>query len=114
MTHRFYQKHTSSRNLLISAVIFAIVIFLFWSSVSSVSARTEEEEMQTLQTAVTRQITYCYAIEGTYPPSLSYLKEHYGLTYNEDKYFIDYQPLGSNIMPDVTIIKKRDNKEVSP
>ena len=114
MTHRFYKKQTYSRNLIISALVFAAVILIFWSAVSSVSARTDEEEMQTLETAVTRGITYCYAVEGSYPPSLAYLKENYGLTYNEDKYFIDYQPLGTNIMPDVTIIKRRANKEVSP
>ncbi len=114
MTHRFYKKQPSSRNLLISAAVFAAVILLFGTAVSSVSAKTEAEEMQTLEAAVTRGITYCYAIEGMYPPSLSYLQEHYGITYNEQKYFVDYQPLGTNIMPDVTIIKKRANKEVSP
>lgn len=112
-TYRFYKKHSSSRNLLVSAAVFAAVILIFWSCVSSVSQRTEEEEMLTLETAVARQITYCYAAEGAYPPSLAYLKENYGLTYNEDKYFVDYQPMGTNIMPDVTIIKKRANKEVS-
>lgn len=114
MTHRFYNKRPSSWNLLVSAAVFLAVILLFLSAVSSVSTKTDEEEMQTLETAITRGITYCYAIEGTYPPSLSYLKEHYGITYNDKKYFVDYQPLGTNIMPDVTIIKKRANKEVSP
>lgn len=114
MTHRFYKKQKSSRNLLISVSVFAAVILIFWSAVSSVSAKTDEEEMETLQTAVMRQITYCYAIEGAYPPSLGYLEDNYGLTYNAEKYFIDYQPLGTNIMPDITIIKKRANKEVSP
>ncbi|MCB5577777.1 MULTISPECIES: hypothetical protein [Dorea] len=62
--------------------------------------------METLQSAVTRDITRCYAQEGTYPESLAYLKKHYGLTYDSSKYFVDYQPLGANIMPDVTIIRK--------
>lgn len=108
MKHRFCTKTSSSRNLLISVVVFAAIFLIFWFSVSSVSAKREEEEMLTLETAVTRGITYCYAVEGSYPTSLAYLKENYGLTYNEDKYFIDYQPLGANIMPDVTIIKRRD------
>ena len=46
-------------------------------------------------------------MEGSYPESLQYLKEHYGLTYDDDKFFVDYQTLGSNIMPDVTIIDRR-------
>ena len=35
-----------------------------------------------------------------------YIKEHYGLIYNEQLFFIDYQPIGSNIMPDVTILTR--------
>ena len=53
-----------------------------------------------------RNITYCYAVEGSYPESLDYLKEHYGLTYDEDRFFVDYQVIGANILPDVTIIEK--------
>lgn len=64
--------------------------------------------MRTLETAVMRGITHCYAIEGTYPDSLEYLIENYGLIYDESHYYIDYQPLGSNLMPDVAIIRKED------
>ena len=51
-------------------------------------------------------ITECYAMEGSYPPDVDYLVEHYGLTYDEDEYWIDYQYIGSNLRPDVTIIKR--------
>ena len=51
-------------------------------------------------------IVNCYCVEGTYPPSLSYLTEHYGLTYDKDLFFVDYQAIGSNIFPDVTVIRK--------
>ncbi len=53
-----------------------------------------------------RSITHCYAVEGTYPSSLEYLKENYGLTYDETVFFVDYQTIGSNILPDVTIIER--------
>jgi hypothetical protein len=46
-------------------------------------------------------------VEGKYPESLDYLKEHYGLTYNEDLFFVDYRVSGSNILPDVTIIERK-------
>jgi hypothetical protein len=36
------------------------------------------------------------------------LKENYGLTYDEDLFFVDYQTIGSNILPDVTIIEKEE------
>ena len=68
--------------------------------------KMDQEEMQTLQNAITRNVTTCYTLEGSYPQSLGYLKKHYGLHYDENKYFVDYQPLGANIMPDITIIRK--------
>ena len=68
--------------------------------------KMDQEEMQTLQNAITRSVTTCYTLEGSYPQSLGYLKKHYGLHYDENKYFVDYQPLGANIMPDITIIRK--------
>ncbi len=114
MKHRFVIEKQNSylKNLLVSLSVFAAIFLIFWLGVSSVSSKAHEEELHTLQTAVTRGITHCYAIEGVYPKSLTYLKENYGLTYDEDKYFIDYQPQGSNLMPDVTIITKADGKPV--
>ena len=43
-------------------------------------------------------------MEGFYPPSLEYLEEHYGLTYDKERYRIDYQPVGSNLMPDMAVL----------
>ena len=60
--------------------------------------------------AVIRKKAYCYATEGTYPESLEDLKAHYGLTYDEDLFFVDYQTVGANIYPDVTIIEKGAGK----
>jgi len=62
--------------------------------------------METLQRAITRGITHCYATQGHYPESLEELHKTYGITYDEDLYFVDYQVLGKNIYPDVTIIEK--------
>ena len=38
--------------------------------------------------------------------SLDYLKTNYGITYNEDLFFVDYRISGANIFPDVTIIER--------
>ena len=53
MRHRFVTEKSNSylKNLLLSLGIFAAVFLAFWLAVSSVSSRTDEEEMRTLQTA---------------------------------------------------------------
>lgn len=110
MKHRFETQKSSStsRNFIVSIVCFFIIMLIFLSGTSIVSDKTDAQEIQTLEQAVNRGIVHCYSIEGRYPESLQYLKEHYGLTYDDTKFFVDYQALGSNIMPDVTIIDRRN------
>lgn len=91
---------------LLSVCIFLLILFLFVQGISSLSVSTKKRQKESLENAIMRNITYCYAVEGTYPESLSYLKENYGLTYNEDLFFVDYRISGSNILPDVTIIER--------
>lgn len=112
MKQRFVSNKSgaSNRNLIVSIIVFFIIFGCFWFGISSFSNKASDQEKQTLETAVNRGIAHCYAIEGAYPESLQYLKEHYGLIYDEDRFFIDYQILGSNIMPDVTIIDKEDGQ----
>lgn len=109
MKHRFITQKTSSvsRNFLISTGCFAAIVALFLAGTSLVSDKTNAREAQTLDRAIRRGIVHCYAMEGAYPESLQYLKEHYGLTYNEENFFVDYQAIGTNILPDVTIIDRR-------
>ena len=111
MKNRFSRKKASfgRRNILISVCLFAVIFGIFCFGISSVSARSDEEALRTLEQAVMRNVTYCYALEGSYPSSLSYLKENYGLFYDEEKFFIDYMPLGANIMPEITIIRRTDH-----
>ena len=109
MTHRFETQKPSStsRNFIISIGCFALIVFLFTAGTTLVSDKTDAQEIQTLEQALNRGIVHCYSMEDSYPESLQYLKDHYGLTYDDERFFVDYQTLGSNIMPDVTIIDRR-------
>jgi hypothetical protein len=48
----------------------------------------------------------CYAAEGVYPPDLDYLKEHYGLQINEERYTVFYEIFAENLMPAITVLEK--------
>lgn len=89
---------------LLPLLAFILLFILFYRGISSVSDTTTAKQMESLENALNRSITQCYAVEGAYPPNLDYIKEHYGLIYDEELFYVDYQPIGSNIMPDVTII----------
>lgn len=90
----------------LSVCLFVLILFLFAQGISSFSEDTKRRQKESLTNALMRNITYCYAVEGAYPESLDYLKENYGLTYNEDLFFVDYKIIGSNILPDITIIER--------
>ncbi len=81
-----------------------LILLLFLQGVQSVSDTTTAKQQESLETALFRSIAQCYAVEGMYPPNLRYLREHYGLTYDEDRFVIDYQSVGANLMPDVVVL----------
>lgn len=85
-----------------------IFLLLFIEGISSLSTGTVNRQKESLGNAVVRSVTYCYAMEGSYPGDLAYLKEYYGLTYNEDLFFVDYHISGSNIFPDITVVERKD------
>lgn len=96
------------RKFIVSICTFLLIVLLFYQGIESLSSGSLRRQKESLNNALNRSITYCYAVEGSYPEDLEYLKKHYGLTYDEDRFFVDYKTTGSNILPDVTIIEKGD------
>ena len=110
MSSRFqYQKQQRHvPKFLLSVCVFLAILIFFIQGISSLTESTVRRQKESLENALMRNITYCYTVEGRYPESLDYLKENYGLVYDEDLFFVDYHAMGSNILPDVTIIEKED------
>lgn len=97
------KQHTSAGSW-ISVIIFGTILSVFLYAVTFFSQVSLEEQQESLEDALHRSITQCYALEGTYPESLDYLKEHYGITYDDTHFYVDYQIVASNIRPEVTVI----------
>ena len=85
-------------------LVGVFILILFLGGIQSVSDTTAAKQQESLETALSRSIAQCYAVEGMYPPSLNYIKEHYGLTYDENKFMIDYRSVGDNLMPEVIVL----------
>ena len=106
-----YQKTKSGKSkVVISICVFVVVIIVFFYGISSFSTGSEKNQKQNLENALNRAIVYCYTTEGSYPESLDYIKNNYGLVYNEDLFYVDYRPIAENIYPEVTIIEKGESK----
>ncbi len=107
MRNRFDKSHGDRIKNVIYAlplILFIIIGALFVNGVASVSETTLTKQRESLETALHRSISQCYAVEGIYPPSLAYIEENYGLTYDKELFYVDYQPFSSNIFPDITIL----------
>ena len=91
--------------LILPLLAFTLVILLFIAMMSTTQANSVEQQYQALSRALRRNMIHTYATEGYYPPSLDYIKERYHFLYNTDLFYIDYQPSGQNMLPEVTIIR---------
>ena len=98
-------KKRISESMNFSVFFFLIIIIAFLFGISFIASTSSKDQKQVLTDALNKDIIHCYAIEGYYPPSLAYIEDHYGLTYDKDRYLVDYVPVGDNIMPSVTIVE---------
>lgn len=66
----------------------------------------ETASTQALRQAVLQAAVQCYAVEGSYPSSLDYLEENYGLLVNHDRFIVTYEAFASNLMPQVNVLER--------
>ena len=97
------QKRWSSFWLLPGTIL---VLLCFLTAVKHLDAGQRDEGKHRLEEALHRAAAACYAAEGVYPPNLDYLLERYGIRYAEDYYTVLYQPVASNLMPDITVLER--------
>ena len=94
-----------------AGVVFVALIVGFVVLINSMTASSGNTESQLVYDAVKNAALTCYAVEGTYPESLEYLREHYKLAYNMDRFVVEYDAFASNIMPTITV-RERGAKDL--
>lgn len=97
------QKQNSAVSVLVPVVSFAFIFSIMLYGIIAVSDTGSRAGANAIRTAVNRYILHTYASEGQYPPSLEYIQDKYGLTYDSNKYIIDYQISDTSVMPVVTV-----------
>lgn len=91
-------------------VAVVVILLIFLSAVNNLQAGSGEEGKEQLEQALKRCAVTCYATEGIYPPDIDYMKEHYGIQIDEERYVIIYDIFAENLMPDITVLEKADEK----
>lgn len=107
MYNRFQKKAKLSLTRLwtfLSGFLVITALLFFFLSADTLEENTQKQQTEQLTKVIKQDIVQCYALEGTYPPNLQYLEEHYGLTYDKKRFYVDYLAIGSNIFPDITVV----------
>lgn len=91
---------------LLAAAAVAGVVCWFLMAVAKVHTDHSRQGAVQLADAVRKAAVACYAAEGIYPPTLSYLQEHYGLQIDEDRYAVFYEIFAENMMPEITVLER--------
>ena len=88
----------------IAAVLAAAVLLVARIEGSRGSAETEVVERAVRDAAMT-----CYAVEGAYPAEVRYLREHYQLAYDEERYLVVYNAEMENVLPEIRVLKRGED-----
>lgn len=87
----------------LAAVVIALAVATAsWAS----QAMLREQGAASVRASILDAAQECRAIEGSYPSSLSYLEDHYGLVVNSDEYAITYESYAANVPPAVRVVPR--------
>jgi hypothetical protein len=90
------------------AVVFAVLVsVLVFSGSGGWSSTVTDKQAQFVADSVRRSAIQCYAIEGSFPPTvggIEYLRDNYGLTIDSKRYVVYYESLGGNLIPQIRVI----------
>ena len=103
------RKHRGdSGRTLFTLIAFALVLGLFLFAVNNASRGNIDRQQESLEKAIQRDVTYCYATTGRYPKTFDYIERVYGLTYDKELFSVEYEVMGSKIPPVVTVTRTGD------
>lgn len=87
-------------------LLFAAMIGICCLLLSGIEHQGRSAETSLVRDAVQKAALTCYAVEGAYPEDLKYLRDHYGLAYDANKYIVSYDAFASNLMPQINVLEK--------
>ena len=87
------------------AVIAAVLIMVVFLA-GRIGNMHGTEEAKLVSDAIRQATLTCYAVEGAYPDSMEYLRDHYHLVYDEDQFLVTYNSFASNRFPDIYVVEK--------
>lgn len=89
------------------ASIFVLALTFVLGGLGKAGEASAAEGLRIAEESIRRAVINCYASEGIYPPNYEYLKTHYGISIDEERYIVHYEIFASNIMPSITVLEDK-------
>lgn len=84
--------------------ILAALCLVFYLGISGAGKEAVNKEQTTLKQALEQGAIRTYAMTGQYPQSLDELLNDYHITYDPDKFVVEYVPNSSNLLPSISVL----------
>ena len=97
--------------LLFPVLLLILACTLFAAGVSHTSEQTLSKEQDALEQALKNSAIRTYAITGEYPEDLAQILNDYHITYDRNKFIVEYIPNGSNLLPSISVIARSGNSK---
>lgn len=88
---------------LVMLVVVLIITVAAMFGMARFWRRADPERTEAVTDAIRKASVQCYALEGSYPPDVTYLMAHYGLQLDLTRYAVRYEVFASNIMPEIEV-----------
>ncbi len=92
-----------ARRIIAGLVVAVVILFLCVVLFTRMDLDMNRQAVESLRQNVTEACVQCYAIEGTYPASISYLEQNYGVRYDSSKYIVSLDASSKDELPEVQI-----------
>ena len=94
----------------VGIVAFIAIVVWFLPGLTNTRDLSDEQRRSNVRQAVMNGAVLCYSVEGFFPEDLDYLKNNYGLHYDEERYLVHYRYVSADICPSVMVYDSDDTK----
>lgn len=86
-----------------SVLIFGAILLWLMLGLSRAESVSADQRLKAVKQSVTNGVVLCYSVEGYYPDSIQYLKDNYGVDYDDTRYLVHYRYVSGDIPPTVMV-----------
>lgn len=94
------------KSILLSIIAFVLLVIILFIGIFRFEAILKEQNLLLTEQAIQKAIVQCYANEGFYPATIEYLEDNYYLSIDYDSYYVYYESIASNLVPEVAVFER--------